>query len=238
MFINQGDITLNNDQRNGALRDLELFRMLLQPHFLFNSLNNLYALSIKQSDQTSDAIAGLSGLLSKVVNCSRKEYITLQEEVELIEDYLDLERIWLGEAGFLMDYQVKGNAQEFLLPPLVLYTFVENCFKHGVRKCRGERWVTIRIEVRHGMLRFLARNSVPECDEEPGEGMRSANSGLGITAARKLLEQKCSKGYRLSCGRKEKVYETELIINCIKNISPDKKVQVRRINGSQARELK
>ena len=233
MFLNQNNITLNNKQQAGAVRDLELFKMLLQPHFLFNSLNNLYALSVKKSDQTSDAIAGLSGMLSKVVDVSRNEYITLSRETELIEDYLDLERIWLGDMGYLLDYKVRGEADGFMLPPLVLYTFVENCFKHGIRKCSGERWVTIRIDVKDDKLHFLARNSISCTTDEKNSSERSTHSGVGMAAARELLEKKCTNGFELTCGRRGNLYEVDLMIYRLQNLMPDQEVQIRPNNRSQ-----
>lgn len=213
MFIQQNDISLPQEQRTGSLRDLELFKMLLQPHFLFNSLNNLYALSVKKSDQTTDAIAGLSDLLAKVVSCSRQELISLDQEIDLIEDYIRLERIWLGETTFLLDLQVSGATSEFKIPPLVLYTFVENCFKHGIRKCNGDGWLTIRIDVKSGTLRFQAKNLIPNWGEEMC-GSRSRNSGLGIMAVKELLDKKCNGKYELKTGCKGNAYSVDLLIKC------------------------
>lgn len=213
MFIQQNDITLPQEQRTGSLRDLELFKMLLQPHFLFNSLNNLYALSVKKSDQTTEAIAGLSDLLAKVVTCSRQELIPLDQEIDLIEDYIRLERIWLGETTFLLDLQVSGETSDFKIPPLVLYTFVENCFKHGVRKCNGDGWLTIKVDVKEGALRFTSKNLVPAWEDEIC-GNRSRNSGLGIMAVNELLEKKCNGKFELKTGRNGKAYSVDLLIKC------------------------
>lgn len=213
MFIQQNDISITQDQRSGSLRDLELFKMLLQPHFLFNSLNNLYALSVKKSDQTTEAIAGLSDLLAKVVTCSRQEFISLDQEIDLIEDYIRLERIWLGETTFLLDFHVSGPTSDFKLPPLVLYTFIENCFKHGIRKCKGDGWLTVKIDVKEGALRFQSKNLVPDWDDEMC-GNRSRNSGLGIMAVKELLDKKCNGKYELKTGRNGKVYNVDLLIKC------------------------
>ena len=154
MIISHQEYNLNEEQRSSKLYNLELFKMLLQPHFLFNSLNNLYALSVKHSDRTSDAIAGLSELLEKVVYYAQLEKVKLTKEVELIQDYINLEKIWLGETNFILDLQISGDLDGVDVPPLVLYTFVENCFKHGIRKCSGNGWVTIHIEARENKLFF------------------------------------------------------------------------------------
>ena len=216
MFIHQNDITLPQEQRAGSLRDLELFKMLLQPHFLFNSLNSLYPLSVKKSDQSADAIAGLSDLLAKVVNCSRQEMITLDQEIDLINDYIHLERIWLGETSFLLDFQVTGDTRNFKIPPLVLYTFVENCFKYGIRKCNGKGWLTIKVEVKHGTLRFQSKNLVPGWEDEM-QNCNERKCGLGIVAVKELLEKKCTDQYELKSVHKGNTYCVDLVINCNKN---------------------
>lgn len=213
MFASQQNISLPEEHRAKSLGDLQLFKLLLQPHFLFNSLNNIYALSVKHSDQTTDAIAGLSELLENVVACSRQEYIPLSQEVELLNDYVKLERIWLGEASFLLDFQVSGDTSNFSIPPLLLYTFVENCFKHGIRKCGGDGWLTIKIEVKNGSLYFNAKNLVPSWDDQ-SQGNEKSRTGFGITAVTELLDRKCRGRYQLKNGRKGNVYSVDLKIAC------------------------
>ena len=215
MLVGHHNISLSEDQNTKKYYDLELFKMLLQPHFLFNSLNNLYALSIKQSDRTTDAIAGLSELLEKVVYYSQLEKISLSKEVELIRDYINLEKIWLGETNFKLDIQISGDLDSIEIPPLVLYTFIENCFKHGIRKCSGDGWVTIHIEVRKNSLFFNTRNLVPEWDEDLAI---SDYEGLGVNAAKEVLEHKCSGNYILKTGTAKKIHSVDLMIK------PDKKV--------------
>ena len=203
----------------GASRpgDLELFKMLLQPHFLFNSLNNLYALSIKRSEQTADAIAGLSMLLEKVVSIARRDYITLSEEVELIREYIKLEKIWLGETSFRIDFQVKGDLEDFQVPPLVLFTFVENCFKHGIRRSSGDGWLIIKVEVRNGALNFSTRNNIPATGNL--ESTNQKLSGLGVTAVKELLQSKCYGNYTLKHGRSENVYTVDLQVTNVNRLS-------------------
>ena len=88
MILNQYLISRNIQQQDEDHNSLELFKNLLQPHFLFNSLNNLYALSLRKSDETPEAIAGLSHLLERVVSYSRQETILLSEEIALIKEYI------------------------------------------------------------------------------------------------------------------------------------------------------
>jgi LytS/YehU family sensor histidine kinase len=213
MQAHQHTVTSEREQKSVSFGNFELFKMLLQPHFLFNSLNNLYALSVKSSDQTSDAIAGLSDLLVRVVSCSQKDYVTVEEEMDLIHQYIALEKIWLGEKGFLLDMEVRGDVGMFDIPPLVLYTFIENCFKHGIRKCNTDGWLSVKVEVRNETLLFRAKNRVPEMEYGFGE-QNDRVSGLGIPAAMELLNKKCKGRYFLKSGRKGNIYSVDLQIKC------------------------
>lgn len=211
MILEQYLISRDDQQHHEERNNLDLFKSLLQPHFLFNSLNNLYALSLRQSDQTPEAIAGLSTLLEKVVNYSRKDLISLSEEVALIENYIALEKIWLGECSFMLDFQVKGEVSNVFIPPLAIYTLIENAFKHGIRKCEGQGWITIHLLVKKDKILLKVRNSMEDCQNSE-KGDTPVNTGLGIEAVRKLLDGSFRKSYYLDARPIGNVYAVDLII--------------------------
>jgi LytS/YehU family sensor histidine kinase len=211
MIAEQYLISRNHHQQEDS-SNLELFKNLLQPHFLFNSLNNLYALSLRKSEDTSEAIAGLSHLLERVVTFSRKETIPLSEEIALIQEYIALEKIWLGECSFLMDFQVKGDTEGVSIPPLTIYTLIENAFKHGIRKCSNKGWVTIHLVVKDDKILLKVRNGVQPCDDQT-QVSPVASTGLGIQAVKKLLESSYKKHYYLDARPIGNVYAVDLIID-------------------------
>jgi len=211
MIINQYLVSKNIQRQADSRNNLELFKSLLQPHFLFNSLNNLYALSVRKSDQTSEAIAGLSHLLERVVSYSRQEKILLSEEIGLIEDYISLEKIWLGECSFLLDFQVKGDTTGVSIPPLTIYTLIENAFKHGIRKCENSGWITIHLVVKDDKILLKVRNSV-RSGENTEQVDQDSHVGLGIEAVRKLLDDSFKKKYYLDARPIGDVYAVDLII--------------------------
>lgn len=215
MIINQYLVSRNYQHQADNKNNLELFKSLLQPHFLFNSLNNLYALSIRKSDQTPEAIAGLSQLLEQVVDFSRRERILLSEEIGLIRDYIALERIWLGECSFILDFQVKGDTTNVTIPPLTIYTLIENAFKHGIRKCENRGWITIHLLVKKDKILLKIRNSVEECSLPSEDPSMNEHTGLGIEAVRKLLDVSYKKGYYLNARSIGDVYAVDLIIGRI-----------------------
>jgi LytS/YehU family sensor histidine kinase len=195
----------------GERNNLELFKNLLQPHFLFNSLNNLYALSLRKSEETPEAIARLSILLERVVSYSRKDTILLSEEIALIQEYIALEKIWLGECSFLLDFQVKGDTTGVSIPPLTIYTLIENAFKHGIRKCHNNGWVTIHLVVKKDKILLKVRNGLMEA-ENTSEASPVATTGLGIEAVRKLLDSSYRKHYHFEARPIGNVFAVDLII--------------------------
>jgi two-component system LytT family sensor kinase len=211
MILNQYLVSRNLQQQAHGRNNLELFKSLLQPHFLFNSLNNLYALSLRKSDETPEAIAGLSHLLERVVSYSRRDMILLSEEIGLIEDYIALEKIWLGECSFLLDFQVKGDTSGVSIPPLTIYTLIENAFKHGIRKCENNGWITIHLVVKDDKILLKVRNSVRAC-ENADPITQASHTGLGIEAVRKLLDDSFRKKYYLEARPIGDVYAVDLII--------------------------
>jgi two-component system, LytTR family, sensor kinase len=211
MILDQYLLPRNLQQQEDDHNKLELFKNLLQPHFLFNSLNNLYALALSRSDETPEAIAGLSHLLERVVSFSRQETILLSEEIALIEEYIALEKIWLGECSFIMDFQVKGDTHEVSIPPLTIYTLIENAFKHGIRKSRNNGWVTIHLVVKEDKILLKVRNGVQQFYDDSKEAP-VACAGLGIEAVRKLLDFSYRKHYHLNARPIGNVYAVDLII--------------------------
>ena len=211
MITDQYLISRNHRSQEDDRNNLELFKNLLQPHFLFNSLNNLYALSLRNSEDTPEAIAGLSLLLERVVNYSRQETILLSEEIALIQDYIALEKIWLGECSFLMDFQVKGDTDGVSIPPLTIYTLIENAFKHGIRKCHNKGWVTIHLVVKEDKILLKVRNGV-QASEDNTQVSPVAATGLGIEAVRKMLESSYRKHYYLDARPIGNVFAVDLII--------------------------
>jgi LytS/YehU family sensor histidine kinase len=211
MITDQYLISRNHQSQEDNRNNLELFKNLLQPHFLFNSLNNLYALSLRNSEDTPEAIAGLSLLLERVVTYSRQETILLSEEIALIQEYIALEKIWLGKCSFLMDFQVKGDTDGVSIPPLTIYTLIENAFKHGIRKCHNNGWVTIHLVVKKDKIILKVRNGV-QASKDNTHVSPVAATGLGIEAVRKMLDSSYRKHYHLDARPIGNVFAVDLII--------------------------
>lgn len=212
MLATEYSLYKENNLRVKSNGNLDLFKYLLQPHFLFNSLNNLYALSVSKSDKTSDAIVNLSQLLERVVSYSRFQTIPLKDEVQLIRDYIEMEKTWLGECSFLVDFRIKGDTESIVIPPLTIYTLVENAFKHGIRKCVNQSgWITINILVKPGRLYCKIRNSCPDDRSDNGSN-NSKFGGVGLEAVKSVLNNLYKHKYILDSKQIDNVYCMDLLI--------------------------
>ena len=163
--------------------ELDLLKSQVQPHFIFNTLNNIYMLSLKQSPQTSEMIYRLSALLSYMLYDSKRQFIEVEKEVDYIKNYINLEKIRYGER---LDVQltVFNNRQTLYVPPLLFLPLVENAFKHGVSNAVEDSWVHIDVSLKKKTLIFKIENSISS-DKYESNGF---GNGLGLDNLRRRLD--------------------------------------------------
>lgn len=184
--------------------ELSYLRSQINPHFFFNTLNNLYGLAMKKSDKTPEVVMKLSELMSYVLYEADKESVPLSKELEQVERYVALEQIRY-ENRFEVDIKTEGDIDMLNIPPLILLPFVENSFKHGINKSAKDGWISIIVRT-NGELNFTIRNSIPQFSEEEKSG------GLGIENVRKRLELIYPDRHILVCDRGESEYIVNLTI--------------------------
>lgn len=165
--------------REKSETELNLLKQQVNPHFFFNTLNNLYALSITRDEKTPEVILQLSELMRYVIYKGREESAALAEEVKYIEDYIRLQQIRLHKQ---LDFQFdKDIADEKLrIPPLLFIILVENAFKHGIEPAEGACFLRLCLKSKGNSLLFSCRNSFEE--KIAGEG------GVGLANLRRRLE--------------------------------------------------
>jgi hypothetical protein len=184
-FINRW---LQDDRKRQALEtakkeaELQLLKSQVQPHFLFNTINNIYALSKKGSPDTTEMIYRLSGLLEYMLYDSSREWISLEQEIRYIKNYLEIEKIRYGTRLDVL-FTPFGNWQGVEVPPLILLPFVENAFKHGLSRGAGPCWLRIEVGFDGQCLTLKVENSKPE-EEIPV----APRGGIGIANVRKRLQ--------------------------------------------------
>ncbi len=181
--------------------ELQLLKSQVQPHFIFNTLNNIYMLSLKGSAQTSDMIHRLSSLLSYMIYDSKQDTIEFNKELDYVRNYIDLEKIRYGDR---LDIQLNvfNNTKNISVPPLLILPLVENAFKHGVSQEVENCWIHIDITLKKNKLTFKIENSFNEAPIAPSQ----FGSGLGLVNLRKRLEIFYPDGYELKTMQDESSY--------------------------------
>jgi sensor histidine kinase YesM len=163
--------------------ELELLQSQVQPHFIFNTLNNIYTLSLKNSPQTPEMIYRLSALLDYTLYDSKRIQVPLQEELEYINNYLALQKIRFGNK-LRLTLNVDPAVSDLYMAPMLLLPFVENCFKHGVSQQLTNSWISIDLKLTNNALQIRIENSKDETIELPvgnhGIGLQNVRSRLAI----------------------------------------------------------
>ncbi|MBP6795234.1 MAG: sensor histidine kinase, partial [Saprospiraceae bacterium] len=162
--------------------ELIFLKSQTNPHFLFNTLNNIYALARKKSDDTADAVMKLSTLLRFMLYESKKSRISIAEEIKIIDDYIQLEKIRYRE-NLQLTFTKSIDDDKKQIAPLILLPFVENAFKHGASENRFGTSIQINLQLSKGWLHFEIQNS--KSDDKtilvPGDG-------LGLKNVKRQLE--------------------------------------------------
>ena len=198
--LEKDNLQLEKDNLQLEKDNLQLEYLFLKaqinPHFLFNTLNNIFSLATYSPDKTPGAIQKLSSLMRYTLYGTEKDYVSLIEEISFLEDYLQLQRLRYS-AGADLTLVVEGVPdQKLAIAPLLLIVFVENAFKHGAAKSMKPPHVKIRIAIGEaGMLSFEVVNDVDECLSTEG-----AEGGIGLRNARRRLEQYYRDHYSLYIG--------------------------------------
>jgi len=173
-------LTLSKEK---AQAELQFLRSQIQPHFLFNVLNDLYAMALKQSDKTPEMILKLSDLMRYVFQESTANYVPVEKELNYIRNYIDLERLRYGKR-FSVDLQVKGDISKCSIAPLLLLPFVENAFKHSTTNETNGAWIRVELTVNKQELILEVANSFdPEATKA-----NHVSSGIGIQNVRHRLD--------------------------------------------------
>lgn len=176
-------------ERKQMETELQLLRMQLNPHFLFNTLNNLYGLAITKSDRLPDLMLKLSDLLRYLHDEAHKDAVALEKELDFLGNYIDLQKMRLA-GNARVTYEQQGEPGDLTIPPAMLINFIENSFKHLNTEAR-EAFIDIRVTINDHNLDFKVVNS-------KGEAEPIKRDGTGLANIRKRLALLYPSQYELS----------------------------------------
>lgn len=183
--------------------ELSFLRAQINPHFLFNTLNNIYALALKKSDDAPMAIMKLSTLMRQLTNDTVLDYVPFSEEEKFIKDYIELQKLRLTEKTHVK-YEVKGSSDGLKIVPRILIPFIDNVFKYGVSN-RTESEIIINLEFKGSMLYFTTQNAI-----HSGGPENNGSSGVGLDNSCRRLDLLYKDKYRLNISHTDKKYIVNL----------------------------
>lgn len=186
--------------------ELELLQAQLHPHFLFNTLNNIYSLVREKSDNAPRMLLRLSDILSYVLYECKADFVLLSKEISVIKNYVELEKERYGER-LEISTNFSGDIENQMIVPMLFQPFIENAFKHGTSEQLGKVWISIDLSVKNNELCFKVINSCDALQESSYH-----KKGIGITNVKKRLEFLYRDKYQLQHGFENNVYIVSLII--------------------------
>ncbi|QHS55599.1 hypothetical protein GWR56_08610 [Mucilaginibacter sp. 14171R-50] len=184
--------------------ELNLLKSQVQPHFLFNTLNNIYYEAYLESPRTAALIEKLSDIMRYFVDESPRQEVSLANEVQFLENYIALENIRIRydvDITFTKDCDMS-----LTLPPMLLMTFVENIFKHGIDKSSSHNKINITLLQQNGRLQFTTTNTIPD------KPLTTLSTGFGIQNLRKRLVLLYQTDFELQVENKGDIYIAQLNI--------------------------
>lgn len=185
--------------------ELKFLKSQINPHFLFNALNNIYTLSMIKSEKTPEMILKLSDMLRYILYDCQEERVTLQKEIDYIRNYIDLQKL-KDEHFKNIDTVISADGHQ-KVAPMLLIPFIENAFKHGDVLLTEKGWMKIYMSTEHNQLHFSIQNSMPGRDYTKDKA-----GGIGLENVKKRLDMLYKDAYELKIDQGEKVFRVDLNI--------------------------
>jgi LytS/YehU family sensor histidine kinase len=185
--------------------ELNFLKAQINPHFLFNTLNNLYYLAYSKSENTTEVIAKLSQMMRYMIYESNHAKVLLSREIEYMQNYISLERLRLNNQ-IPIKLDIEGNIEDVWITPLIFITFLENAFKHGVTNNSSAAWVKVSIRIQNKECIYIVENSkIVNAQVDNG-----GKSGIGLQNVQRRLELSYPGQYQLQVEDKADRYFVQL----------------------------
>ncbi len=197
-------------EKSNVQNELQLLKSQLHPHFLFNTLNGLYAQILNNPEVAAETVIKLSDLLRFIIYEARKTLVNLVDDLDCIKNYIALERLRYG-SKLQLSFSISGTAVNKKIPPLLLLPFIENSFKHGIANDHNACWIKCAIDVSENILEMDLQNSIAPYIEEEKD-----TKGIGILNVRQRLKYNYQERFSLTTEKSEDSYHVNLKIPLVK----------------------
>lgn len=195
-----------NLERISMETELKYLKSQINPHFLFNSLNSLYALTLTKSDKAPELVLKLSEILRYVLYEGGEKWVSLEKEISYLRSYLDLEQIRNGDR-LRINFTINGSVNGKQVAPMLFLTFLENSFKHGIHRKTTSGFVDIEMNLEEDELDFMIKNSKPKFK---ADALNGKVGGIGIENIRKRLNLLYPDKHRLEISDGSDDYNVKL----------------------------
>ena len=186
--------------------ELSFLKSQINPHFLFNTLNNIYSLAVVKSDATAAAVMKLSSIMRYVLSDTRQHLVPLEKEIEFIQHYIDLQKVRLTDK-IKINLVVTGDLEGQQIAPLLFIPFVENAFKYGI-STREDSEINISINIKPGEIEFKTDNRILAIETD-----LEKKNGIGLKNTRRRLELLYANKHSLEINRKDGHFYVHLKIS-------------------------
>lgn len=198
-------------QRITSETELKFLKSQINPHFLFNSLNSIYSLTLKKSDDAPQTILKLSEMLRYLLYEASEKKVTIDKEIAYLNNYFELERIRLGNRGKI-HFETEIDSDEYLIEPMLIMPFVENCFKHGLNKLANDGWVSVILKIEEGLMNIVISNNMGQNNEE---AEKKKVGGIGIENVKRRLKLLYPNKHKLLITNTNNIYKVDLELSII-----------------------
>lgn len=216
-FIKQQKAEMEIKERNVLLEkekaetELNFLKAQIHPHFLFNTLNNLYVLTLKKSDKAPETVIKLSEILDYILYKGNEQTVPLEKEIKLIENYIALEKLRYGDQ-LRVSFHQSVDDYSMGISPMILLSMVENAFKHGASGQIDDPEISIKLSLQRGLLSFEVYNTK---NENPQTDKTNYSKGVGVSNIKRQLALLYSDHqFNIREGKKE--YQVNLSLNLSK----------------------
>jgi LytS/YehU family sensor histidine kinase len=203
--LNNRLIEIHDEKLNA---EVSYLKAQINPHFLFNTLNSLYALTLQKSNEAPNAVLKLSSIMRYVVTESSQDFVSLQKEINYIKDYIDLQKLRIDDSVSLT-FDVKGDALGKAITPLILIPFIENAFKYGINPDENS-FIEIHINIENQTLEMSVKNAIVAT--EISEELKTEE---GLKNTRKRLDFMYPDKHTLQVIDDKNTYEVKLKIELV-----------------------
>jgi sensor histidine kinase YesM len=206
-IVQQANQLLENAKLEAELKlkeaELSLLKAQIHPHFLFNTLNNLYGLTLEKSEDAPEVVLKISALLDYLLYTCSSPKVALTQEIEYIRNYLALEKLRYSE-NLNIQFTVKGKVKYKQIAPMLILPFVENSFKHGASHDPQQATIAIQLRVEEERMHLQVNNSkAPAC-------AKNNHTGIGLQNVKKRLELLYADRHQLIISENESHYQVQL----------------------------